>query len=106
MASQNTHQGHNGSPTPSSRLKAFSRPAADWVVAIGASTGGTDAILRVLRPLPEQCPPIVMTQHMPAGFTSSFVRRLDSLCAMNVKEAQDGELIQPGHAYLAPGGIA
>lgn len=78
----------------------------NWLVAIGASTGGTEAILSVLKPLPELCPPIVMTQHMPAGFTSSFVTRLNSLCAMRVQEARDDEPLQPGCAYLAPGGVA
>lgn len=78
----------------------------NWLFAIGASTGGTEAILSVLRPLPAQCPPIVLTQHMPAGFTASFVQRLNTLCALQVHEAKDNELILPGHAYLAPGGVA
>jgi two-component system chemotaxis response regulator CheB len=76
------------------------------LIAIGASTGGTEAISSVLRRLPETCPPVVMTQHMPAGFTTSFVQRLDRICALKVHEAEDGQKIEPGHAYLAPGGIA
>lgn len=76
------------------------------LIAIGASTGGTEAISTVLRRFPVECPPIVMTQHMPAGFTTSFVQRLDKICALNVHEAVDGQKIEPGNAYLAPGGIA
>jgi two-component system chemotaxis response regulator CheB len=74
-------------------------------VAIGASTGGTEAIREVLTGLPEDFPGIVITQHMPPGFTTSFAARLDSLCRLRVKEAQDGERIRRGHAYIAPGGM-
>ncbi len=73
------------------------------VISIGASTGGTEAIKHVLEPLPLNMPGIVMTQHMPAGFTATFARRLDSLCQIYVKEAEDREKVLPGHAYLAPG---
>jgi two-component system chemotaxis response regulator CheB len=76
------------------------------VIAIGASTGGTEAIRQVLEPLPANSPAILITQHMPAGFTRSFVQRLDSLCAMQVHEAEDGQRVLPGHVYLAPGGVA
>lgn len=76
------------------------------LIAIGASTGGTEAIRQVLMPLPPNSPAILITQHMPAGFTRSFVQRLDGLCAVSVHEAQDGERILPGHVYLAPGGVA
>lgn len=79
---------------------------SNWLFAIGASTGGTEAISKVLCRLPAQCPPIVMTQHMPAGFTASFVQRLDRQSQLTVHEAHDGQLLEPGHAYLAPGGIA
>src|SRR5690606_27086498 len=75
-------------------------------VMIGASTGGTEAIRQVLEPLPPNSPAIMITQHMPAGFTRSFVQRLDSLCAMQVHEAEDGQRVLPGHVYLAPGGVA
>lgn len=78
----------------------------NWLIAIGASTGGTEAIRHVLTKLPAQCPPVVMTQHMPAGFTASFVQRLDKMCQLRVHEAVDGQRIEPGNAYLAPGGIA
>lgn len=75
----------------------------DTIIAIGASTGGTEAIKDVLTRLPASMPPIVMTQHMPETFTPSFAKRLDSLCALTVVEAQGGERLTPGTAYLAPG---
>jgi len=73
------------------------------VVAIGASTGGTEAIKQVLCGLPEAMPPIVMVQHMPETFTQSFAQRLDSLSRLKVVHAEGGEQLRPGHAYLAPG---
>ncbi|MDP1527265.1 MAG: chemotaxis response regulator protein-glutamate methylesterase [Rhodocyclaceae bacterium] len=73
------------------------------MIAIGASTGGTEAIKEVLVRLPAEMPGIVMVQHMPETFTPSFAKRLDGLSALRVIEAQGGERIQPGHAYLAPG---
>lgn len=73
------------------------------VIAIGASTGGTEAIKAVLTNMPVDSPGIVITQHMPPGFTTSFAKRLDSLCRVTVIEACGGERIVPGHAYLAPG---
>jgi two-component system chemotaxis response regulator CheB len=79
------------------------RVLSEHVVAIGASTGGTEAIKDVLMALPAEMPGIVMAQHMPEGFTTSFARRLDALAKLTVVEAQGGERIQPGHAYLAPG---
>lgn len=80
-----------------------SRQLTEKLIAIGASTGGTEAIKEVLVRLPAEIPGIVMVQHMPETFTSSFAKRLDSLGALRVVEAQGGERIQPGHAYLAPG---
>ncbi len=76
----------------------------DRVIAIGASTGGTEALKDVLLKLPVETPPILIAQHMPREFTASFARRLDGLCAMTVSEAQDGEKLENGHAYIAPGG--
>jgi len=73
------------------------------VVIVGASTGGTEAIKEVLISMPADAPGILITQHMPAAFTSAFARRLDGLCRIVVKEAQDGERVLPGHAYIAPG---
>ncbi len=80
------------------------RISTEKVICIGASTGGTEAIREVLVPLPADSPAIVITQHMPPGFTTSFAARLDSLCRISVKEASHGERILPGHAYIAPGG--
>ena len=78
--------------------------ATHKVVAIGASTGGTEALKELLSPLPADFPGIVIVQHMPEAFTHQFAARLDSLCKIRVKEAQDGDRILPGHALLAPGG--
>ena len=79
------------------------RTLNEKIIAIGASTGGTEAIKDILSALPADMPGIVMVQHMPEAFTASFARRLDSLSRLTVVEAQGGEKIQPGHAYLAPG---
>ncbi|MBY0340574.1 MAG: chemotaxis response regulator protein-glutamate methylesterase [Rhodocyclaceae bacterium] len=73
------------------------------LIAIGASTGGTEALRAVLCSLPRETPGVVMVQHMPDTFTGSFAKRLDSLSQLTVIEAKGGERIQPGHAYLAPG---
>ena len=80
-----------------------SRVLNEKLIAIGASTGGTEAIKDVIIRLPAEVPGIVMVQHMPETFTPSFAKRLDSLGAIRVIEARGGERIQPGHAYLAPG---
>lgn len=74
------------------------------VVAIGSSTGGVEALLNVLGRFPENCPPTVVTQHMPANFTGSFAARLDRTCKPHVSEAIDGAPLLEGHIYLAPGG--
>lgn len=74
------------------------------LIAIGASTGGTQAILRVLERLPSDCPCIVITQHMPVGYTHTFANRLNKLCAMEVKEAEGNERITQGVVFIAPGG--
>ena len=76
----------------------------DRVIAIGASTGGVQALGRILPAFAHDAPGIVIVQHMPSGFTSSFAERLDSLCRMRVKEAEDGDRILPGRVLLAPGG--
>ena len=78
-------------------------PYSGTIIFIGASTGGTEAIREVLTRLPTDIPPILMTQHMPEMFTGSFARRLDLLSRINVREAVQGEMIEPGVAYLAPG---
>lgn len=75
------------------------------LVAIGTSTGGPVALQTILTQLPANFPhPILLIQHMPAAFTPAFATRLDSLCKIKVKEAQQGDRLQPGCAYLAPGG--
>lgn len=79
--------------------------STEKIIAIGASIGGTEAIKEVLITMPANTPAIVITQHMPPGFTTSFAKRLDSLCKVSVKEAQQGERIMPGNAYLAPGAM-
>ncbi len=78
--------------------------ATHKVVAIGASTGGTEALKDLLSPLPADFPGVVMVQHMPEAFTRPFAERLNSLCRICVQEARDGDRILPGHALLAPGG--
>ncbi|HEY9111774.1 MAG TPA: chemotaxis response regulator protein-glutamate methylesterase, partial [Rhodanobacteraceae bacterium] len=77
--------------------------SSEKLVILGASTGGPEAIRAVLEPLPPNSPAILITQHMPAGFTHSFAQRLNRLCRMTVKEAEDGERVLPGHTYVAPG---
>jgi two-component system, chemotaxis family, protein-glutamate methylesterase/glutaminase len=76
------------------------------VVAIGASTGGVEALIAVLSEFPINCPPTVITQHMPANFTRSLAQRLDRICAPRVSEAVDGAELEQGRVYLAPGGKA
>ncbi|HEV8515516.1 MAG TPA: chemotaxis response regulator protein-glutamate methylesterase, partial [Cyclobacteriaceae bacterium] len=76
----------------------------DKVIAIGASTGGTEALRYFLRNVPANSPGILITQHMPAGFTRSFADSLNMICEVTVKEASDGERVMRGHAYIAPGG--
>jgi len=73
------------------------------IVAIGASTGGVEALKTVLMNLPSDCPPIVITQHMPPRFTAAFAQRLNRECPMAVSEAVDGDVIEQGHVYIAPG---
>lgn len=76
---------------------------SDKIIAIGASTGGTEALTEVLTALPSDTPGIVIVQHMPAQFTRSFAQRLDTQCAITVREAYDGAVVKPGVALLAPG---
>jgi two-component system chemotaxis response regulator CheB len=79
------------------------RPIGERIVCIGSSTGGTEALRDVLEALPGECPGILIVQHMPEGFTAAFARRLNGLCCLTVKEAEDDEPVLPGHAYIAPG---
>ncbi|MCP9469101.1 MAG: chemotaxis response regulator protein-glutamate methylesterase [Nitrospira sp.] len=76
----------------------------DTIIAIGSSTGGTEAVKDILTALPSNTPPILITQHMPARFTRTWADRLNDLCRMSVKEAEDGDSVLPGHALIAPGG--
>ena len=109
-----------------SRVRTFARPSApritldavapaavpraiqfrttDRLIAIGASAGGTEALRVVLEGMPADAPAVVMTQHLPATFSTPFAERLDRHSAMSVREASDGEAVLPGHAYLPPGG--
>ncbi|MGX9966826.1 protein-glutamate methylesterase/protein-glutamine glutaminase [Roseomonas sp. F4] len=87
-------------PPPTSRAMVRT---TDRVVCIGASTGGTESLAAVLTALPVDCPGIVIVQHMPERFTAAFARRLDGLCRIDVKEAEDGDAVLPGRALIAPG---
>ncbi|MDF0675103.1 MAG: chemotaxis response regulator protein-glutamate methylesterase [Nitrospira sp.] len=75
----------------------------DTIIAIGSSTGGTEAVKEILERLPPHTPPILITQHMPERFTKTWADRLNRLCRVAVKEAQDGDSVLPGHALIAPG---
>jgi two-component system chemotaxis response regulator CheB len=98
--------GAASSPAASAASPAsLGRLSTEKLVFIGASTGGTEATKEVLLALPADAPAVVITQHMPPGFTKSYAARLDSLCRIRVKEATDGERVLPGHAYIAPGGM-
>ena len=79
--------------------------ALGTVIGIGASTGGVEALREILTELPADMPPVLIAQHMLPGFTGAFARRLDAICEMSVKEAQDGEELLQGVAYVAPGGL-
>lgn len=92
------------SAAPVSSAALLGRVSTEKLICIGASTGGTEAIREVLMQMPADSPAIVITQHMPPGFTTSFAARLNGLCQITVKEAVHGERILPGHAYIAPGG--
>ncbi|SFC54087.1 two-component system, chemotaxis family, response regulator CheB [Cupriavidus sp. OV038] len=88
------------SPAPLLRTPLLS---TEKLIIVGASTGGTEAIKEFLMPLPPDCPAVMIVQHMPAGFTKSFAQRLNGLCRITVKEAEHGERVLPGYAYIAPG---
>ena len=90
---------------PLQRLTLATRPGgASKIIAMGASTGGTQALTSVLTRLPAGIPPILIVQHMPPGFTRTFAERLNTLCAFEVKEAEHGDAVIPGRALVAPGG--
>ncbi len=92
----------------SERIKTLAAQSAmikttDTIIAIGSSTGGTEALRELLEVLPPNTPPILMTQHMPERFTKTFADRLNELCQIGVKEAEEGDSVLPGQALLAPG---
>ena len=95
-----------GASAPAARPDASYRVNKDMVLAIGASTGGVEALLTILSSFPADCPATVVTQHMPATFTRSFAARLDKTSAATVMEATDGAPVEPGCIYIAPGGEA
>jgi two-component system chemotaxis response regulator CheB len=84
-------------------VQGRSRPETERIVCIGVSTGGTESVREVLEVLPRECPGILIVQHMPQGFTAAFAKRLNGLCDIDVKEAEDGEPVMRGSAYIAPG---
>ncbi len=87
---------------PPARSKALSA-TTEKIVCIGASTGGTESLRQILEALPPHSPGIVIVQHMPEKFTAAFARRLDGLCEVDVKEAEDGDAVLPGRVLIAPG---
>ena len=99
----------SGSETNYASRNTFHVPSSamikttDTIIAIGASTGGTEAVKQVLEMLPPHTPPILITQHMPERFTKTWADRMNNLCRISVKEAQDGDSVLPGHALVAPG---
>ena len=95
--------GQSAAPSPTYAAPGDYQPARK-IIALGASTGGVEALIAVLTKFPANCPPTVITQHMPATFTKSFAERLNRLCAPQVKEAEDGDRLEIGRIYLAPGG--
>jgi two-component system chemotaxis response regulator CheB len=100
-------------PRVAARARAAARPATaartalirttHQIIAVGASTGGTEALREFLTELPADCPAVVVVQHMPEKFTRAFADRLDGLCTVRVKEAEEGDRVLPGHVLIAPG---
>ncbi|MBL8328351.1 MAG: chemotaxis response regulator protein-glutamate methylesterase [Rubrivivax sp.] len=93
-----------GPSAPATPAASLGRLSTEKLIFIGASTGGTEATREVLTHLPADTPAVLITQHMPPGFTTSYAARLNAASQMHVAEARDGERVLPGHAYLAPGG--
>lgn len=85
------------------RVSELGNSSAETIIAIGASTGGTEAILEVIKAFPRDMPGIVIVQHMPSGFTKMYSDRLNNICAMEVKEARDGDVVSRGRVLIAPG---
>jgi len=93
----------SNAPPPRKLLSGGFLKTTEKIIFIGSSTGGTEALKSVLMPLPPDTPAILATQHMPEAFTQSFAARLNTVCAMTVKEAVNNERVLPGHVYIAPG---
>ena len=93
-----------GSTVASAPASDYKDAAGDWVVAIGSSTGGVQALTALIPVFPVDCPPTVIVQHMPEGFTAAFAKRLNTLCKCNVREARDGDRLEVGTVLIAPGG--
>ena len=105
-AAPSAPQPRNAAPSAAEPARApLPRLSTEKIICIGASTGGTEAIREVLIQMPADAPAIVITQHMPPGFTTSFAARLNSLCRISVAEAKNAQRLLPGHAYVAPGGF-
>ncbi|CAN5264642.1 chemotaxis response regulator protein-glutamate methylesterase [soil metagenome] len=92
-------------PVEAARPRADYRASPGHILAIGASTGGVEALITIISAFPADCPATVVTQHMPATFTGSFAARLNKMSAATVTEAVDGAPLIPGHIYIAPGGL-
>lgn len=88
---------------PVAPLSSAMIKTTDTIIAIGSSTGGTEAVKEVLQVLPPNTPPILITQHMPEHFTKTWADRMNQICRISVKEAEDGDSVLPGHALIAPG---
>jgi two-component system, chemotaxis family, protein-glutamate methylesterase/glutaminase len=93
---------HDADVADDEPIKAFTQ-TTNKIIAIGASTGGTEALKKVLMKMPPNSPGIIIVQHMPANFTSAFAARLNDLCQISVKEAEDNDSVIPGTALVAPG---
>ncbi|KZX54903.1 chemotaxis response regulator protein-glutamate methylesterase [Halioglobus sp. HI00S01] len=104
---RNANPANTPTHTPITGARAASKQrnfrTTDRLIAIGASTGGTEAIREVLMGLPSDAPGIVIAQHIPPGFSAAFAERLDRITQLSVKEAEDGDQVLPGHAFVAPG---
>ncbi|MBO5352631.1 MAG: chemotaxis response regulator protein-glutamate methylesterase [Lachnospiraceae bacterium] len=92
--------------TVQQQVDSLGRDSTDRIIAIGASTGGTEAIAEVINGFGTDIPGVVIVQHMPPGFTSMYANRLNNQCRVQVKEAKSGDMVLPGHVLIAPGGNA
>lgn len=102
-AAARTKVGMRHAPPPKVERPARTRTSNEKIVVVGASTGGVEALKVLLMGLPADCPPVLITQHMPPRFTAAFAERLNRECPMTVSEAKQDDVIEPGHVYIAPG---